>query len=286
MIRKIGMFAVALLAVAVAWEVYKLIGPEDGGSILGAQVLPRTRESSMPHVWDMLARFGDPERRGSDRANWRVVLAASWFSLRLALVGFAIGASFGIVLAVVMARFKLVERGLMPYLVMSQTVPLIALAPLVATWGGKVQVGEWVWPRWMSAAVLGAFLAFFPVAVGCLRGFAAAPSASVELMRSYAASWWSTFRRLRFPNAVPQMVPAFKLAATGSVIGVVVAEISTGLRGGIGRLIIDYAQQSTGDPTKLFTAIFGAAALGLVMAGIVSVFEALLMRNRPPVGAT
>ena len=282
-IRTVGMFALSLVLVAAAWELYKLIGPADGGTVLGAQILPRARDSSMPHVWDMLTRFGDPERRGSDRANWRVVLAATWFSLRLALVGFAIGTVLGVALAVVMARFKLVERGLMPYLVMSQTVPLIALAPLVATWGGNVQIGDWVWPRWMSVAVLGAFLAFFPVAVGCLRGFAAAPPAAVELMRSYAASWWSTFRRLRFPHAVPQMVPALKLAATGSVIGVVVAEISTGLRGGIGRLIVDYAQQSTGDPTKLFTAIFGAAALGLVMAGIVSVFEALMMRNRPKV---
>ena len=78
------------------------------------------------------------------------------------------------------------------------------------------------------------------------------------------------------------MVPALKLAATGSVIGVVVAEISTGLRGGIGRLIVEYAQQSTGDPTKLFTAIFGAAALGLVMVGIVSVFEVVDDAQPPP----
>jgi NitT/TauT family transport system permease protein len=77
------------------------------------------------------------------------------------------------------------------------------------------------------------------------------------------------------------MVPAFKLAATGSVIGVVVAEISTGLRGGIGRLILDYAQQSTGDPTKLFTAIFGAAVLGLAMTGLVTAGELLANRNRP-----
>ena len=104
-----------------------------------------------------------------------VVLAAAWFSLRLALTGFVIGALLGLGLAMVMARFRMVERGLLPYLVMSQTVPLIALAPLVATWGGKLQIGEWVWPRWMSAAVLGAFLAFFPVAVGSLRGFASAP---------------------------------------------------------------------------------------------------------------
>jgi len=279
------MFVVALLLVAVLWEAYKSVGPADGGSVLGWRILPRTNDNAMPHVWDMLSRYRRPATRGSDQEIWRVVLAGVWFSFRIALVGFALGAALGLTLAVIMTRFKVAERGLLPYLVISQTVPLIALAPLVASWGGKVQLGGFVWPRWMSVAVLGAFLAFFPDAVGCLRGFAAAPPASVELMRSYAASWWSTFRRLRFPNAVPQMVPALKLAATGSVIGVVVAEISTGLRGGIGRLILDYAQQSTGDPTKLFTAIFGAAALGLVMAGIVSLFEALMMRNRPPAGS-
>ena len=249
--------------------------------MFGARLLPRTNDAAMPHVWDMLSRFADPERRGSDRANWRVVLAASWFSFRIAFAGFVIGAAAGFGLAMLMARFKLVERGLLPYLVMSQTVPLIALAPLVATWGGKLQIGEWVWPRWMSASVLGAFLAFFPVAVGALRGFAAAPDAAVELMRSYAASWRSTFLKLRFPSSVPYLVPALKLAATSSVIGVVVAEISTALRGGIGRLIVEYAQQSTGDPTKLFTAIFGAALLGLAMAGLVSLFERFMMRNRP-----
>ncbi len=275
------MFLLALALVAACWELYPAIGPADGGEIFGARVLPRTKDSAMPHVWDMLSRFGDPDRRGSDRQNWRVVLAAAWFSLRLAVTGFVIGAACGLGLAMLMSRFRIVERGLLPYLVMSQTVPLIALAPLVATWGGKLQIGEWVWPRWMSAAVLGAFLALFPVAVGCLRGFASAPAASVELMRSYAASWWSTFRRLRFPAAVPQMIPALKLAAAGSVIGVVVAEISTGLRGGIGRLIVEYAQQSTGDPTKLFTAIIGAAALGLTMTGLVALFEAAMMRNRP-----
>lgn len=275
------MFVLGLALVAGCWELYKLVGPDDGGEIFGARLIPRTKDSAMPHVWDMIARFGDVDRRGSTRQNWRVVLAAAWFSFRLALAGFVIGTLLGLGLAIVMARFKIVERGLLPYLVMSQTVPLIALAPLVATWGGKLQIGDWVWPRWMSAAVLGAFLAFFPVAVGSLRGFSSAPAASVELMRSYAASWGSTFRRLRFPSAIPQMVPAMRLAATGAVIGVVVAEISTGLRGGIGRLIVEYAQQSTGDPTKLFTAIIGAALLGLAMTGLVSLFESGVMRNRP-----
>jgi NitT/TauT family transport system permease protein len=184
-------------------------------------------------------------------------------------------------IAVVLSRFKLAERAVLPYLVISQTVPLIALAPLVAGWGGKLQIGDWVWPRWMSAALLGAFLAFFPVAVGTLRGLKSANPASLELMDSLAASWWRTLVTLKFPSAVPYIVPALKLGGAGAVVGVVVAEISIGLKGGIGRLIIEYSRQATSEPTKVFTSIFGAAILGLTMAAIVAGIDALLMRNRP-----
>ncbi|MFM8816086.1 MAG: ABC transporter permease, partial [Actinomycetes bacterium] len=200
---------------------------------------------------------------------------------RLALVGFIIGSSIGVALAALMTRFKTMERGLLPYLVISQTVPLIALAPLVVSWGGKLEIFGFTWPRWLSASVLGAFLAFFPIAVGTLRGLKSAPAASLELMDSYAASWKQTLFKLRFPAAIPYMVPAFKLGASGAVIGVVVAEISTGLKGGVGRLIIEYARQATGDPAKVFTAVFGAAGLGLAMAGLVALADVLLMRNRP-----
>jgi NitT/TauT family transport system permease protein len=197
------------------------------------------------------------------------------------LVGFLIGSTIGVALAALMTRFKTMERGLLPYLVVSQTVPLIALAPLVVSWGGKLEIFGYTWPRWLSASVLGAFLAFFPIAVGTLRGLKSAPAASLELMDSYAASWKQTLFKLRFPAAIPYMVPAFKLGASGAVIGVVVAEISTGLKGGIGRLIIEYARQATGDPAKVFTAVFGAAGLGLAMAGLVALADVLLMRNRP-----
>ena len=90
-------------------------------------------------------------------------------------------------------------------------------------------------------------------------------------------------RKLRFPAAVPRMVPALKLAATASVIGVVVAEISTGLRGGVGRLIIEYARQASGDPAKVYTALLGAAVLGLAMVGVVAAFE-LAADAQPPAG--
>jgi NitT/TauT family transport system permease protein len=279
--RRVWTFALALILVAVLWELYKVIGPEDGGTVFGLTILPRANDTAMPHVWEMVSRYGQPENRASDTPILVVVLRGAWFTFRIALAGLALGTAVGLGLAVLMARYKVVERGLLPYLVLSQTVPLIALAPLVVSWGGRLHVGAFEWPRWLSAAVLGAFLAFFPVAVGTLKGLTSTPPASLELMDSYAASWRQTLFKLRFPAAVPYIVPALKLAATASVVGVVVAEISTGLAGGIGRLIIEYAREATSDPAKVFTAVFGAAALGLVMAGIVALVDLVGMRNRP-----
>jgi NitT/TauT family transport system permease protein len=279
--RRVWTFALALILVAAVWELYKVIGPEDGGTVFGWTILPRANDTAMPHVWEMVSRYGQPENRASDTPILVVVLQGAWFTFRVALAGLALGTAVGLGLAVLMARYKVVERGLLPYLVLSQTVPLIALAPLVVSWGGRLHVGAFEWPRWLSAAVLGAFLAFFPVAVGTLKGLTSTPPASLELMDSYAASWRQTLFKLRFPAALPYIVPALKLAATASVVGVVVAEISTGLAGGIGRLIIEYAREATSDPAKVFAAVFGAAALGLVMAGIVALVDLVGMRNRP-----
>ena len=272
----------SIALVAVLWELYKVVGPEKGGKVFGVAILPRSNDTAMPHIWEMLSRYAEPEMRSpNSKLIWFVVLKGAFYSFRLALVGFLIGSTIGVALAALMTRFKTMERGLLPYLVISQTVPLIALAPLVVSWGGKLEIFGFTWPRWLSASVLGAFLAFFPIAVGTLRGLKSAPAASLELMDSYAASWKQTLFKLRFPAAIPYMVPAFKLGASGAVIGVVVAEISTGLKGGIGRLIIEYARQATGDPAKVFTAVFGAAGLGLAMAGLVALADVLLMRNRP-----
>ena len=279
--RRVWTFALALILVVAVWELYKVVGPEDGGTVFGWTILPRANDTAMPHVWEMFSRYGQPENRAPDTPILVVVLRGAWFTFRIALAGLALGTAVGLGLAVLMARYKVVERGLLPYLVLSQTVPLIALAPLVVSWGGRLHVGAFEWPRWLSAAVLGAFLAFFPVAVGTLKGLTSTPPASLELMDSYAASWRQTLFKLRFPAALPFIVPSLKLAATASVVGVVVAEISTGLAGGIGRLIIEYAREATSDPAKVFTAVFGAAALGLVMAAIVAVVDLVGMRNRP-----
>jgi len=134
----------------------------------------------------------------------------------------------------------------------------------------------------MSVSVIAAYLAFFPVAVGGLRGLTSPRPESVELMDSYAAGWWRTLVKLRLPSAVPYLVPALKLAAAASIVGAVVAEISTGTKGGIGRLIIEYSREATSDPAKVWTAMLGAAALGLAVAGLVALIDLAFMRSRPP----
>lgn len=275
------MFLAALLLMTVLWEAYKAVGPAAGGKVLGIRLLPKSDNSSMPHVWDMLRRYGRPELRGSSRSIFATVVSGAWFTMRIALVGLFLGLVVGMGLAMVMARFRVVERGLAPWLVISQTVPLIALAPLVVSWGGRLHLGGFTWQKWMSAAVIAAFLAFFPIAIGGLKGLSSPPSAAVELMESYAATWRSSLVKLRLPAALPYLMPALKLGANAAVVGTIVAELSTGLKGGIGRLILEYMRESTGDPAKVFTAVFGAAALGLTMAGLVALIDRYVSRNRP-----
>ncbi|XVV09570.1 ABC transporter permease [Actinoplanes sp. CA-131856] len=269
-----ALYALAGLAVAVVlWEGYKAVGNPDGTVLFGVRVLPRADDLSMPHLWTVLERLGRPELTGG-RPVWIVVVQACLFTLGITAVGFVIGALVGLLLAVAMERFRIVERGLLPYVILSQTVPLVALAPLVAGWGGTIM------PAWAVVSVIAAYLAFFPVAVGMLRGLQSPSTSGVELMRSYAAGWWRTLVKLRFPSSLPYLFPALRLAGAAAVVGAVVGEISTGTRGGIGRLIIEYSREATSDPAKVYTAMLGAALLGLVVAGLVSLLELPLMRHR------
>jgi NitT/TauT family transport system permease protein len=275
------MFPVAFATVAALWEAYKAVGPENGGRVLGMRLLPRTGDRAMPHVWKMVSRLGRPEVRGGKETILSVVTSATWYSFRVAFAAFVIGTVLGIAVAVMMARFRLLERALMPYLIVSQTVPIIVLAPLIIglmAYGSRDLVSK----TWIAATLLGVFLAFFPVAVATLRGLQSTPPAAVELMDSLASPWWRTLLKLRFPAAVPYIAPALRIAGASAVVGVVVAEISLGVPLGVGRLILSYGQEASTDPPKLYTAVFGAAALGLVMATLVALIDRQMMRRHPP----
>jgi NitT/TauT family transport system permease protein len=278
-VRTVVTAVAGVLLAVLAWEAYKAVGSDDGSTLFGVRILPRADDAAMPHVYDVLRRFGEPELAGGDPIGL-VVVKACLFTLRSVAVGFGVGALVGLVLAVVMQRFRVVERGLLPYVILSQTVPLIALAPAIAGWGGKLSLGSYPWQPWMSVATIAAYLAFFPIAVGMLRGLQSPPPVAEELMRTYAAGWWHTLVKLRLPASTPYLFPALRLAGAAAVVGAVVGEISTGTRGGIGRLVIEYSREATADPAKVYTAMVGAALLGLFVAALVGVAEFALNRRR------
>ncbi|TQM37274.1 ABC transporter permease [Pseudonocardia cypriaca] len=280
--RTVVATVVAFVLLVVLWELAKLLLPDNGVLIGDTRILPRADDSAMPHVWTVLGRLFEPEVAGAaaTRTVGTAVASGALFTLGLALGGLVLGGVLGMLLALAMQRFALLERAALPYVVASQTVPLIAIAPLVAGWGGKIAIMGWSWQPWASVMVISSYLAFFPVAVGMLRGLNAPAKADVELFRTLAAGWWTTLLRLRLPASVPFLLPAVRLAAAAAVVGAIVAEISTGTRGGIGRLIIEYAQSATGDPSRLYTAILGAAALGLLAAGAVGLLDVGLRRYR------
>jgi NitT/TauT family transport system permease protein len=275
-LRRGAMVALALVLLGVLWELYKAVIPEDGVAIGDTLVLPRSDDASMPHLSEIFGAFGEAESGGGTVAG--SVAEALWYSLRLAFAGFIVGVVVGIVLALAMQRLEIVRRAILPYVVISQTVPLIALAPLVYGWGGNLTLFGWEWQPWMSVSVIAAYLAFFPVAIGALRGLASPTRTQTELLESFAASWSQTLLRLRLPASVPYLIPSLRLAAAAAVVGAIVAEISTGLQGGIGRLIITYAQQATGDPARVYAPIIGAALMGLVAVGLISLLDFALRR--------
>jgi NitT/TauT family transport system permease protein len=274
------MYPLAFVLVACAWELYKWVGPVDGGSLFGVHVLPRSSDLAMPHVWEMFSRLTDPEVRGTPDSVLVVVIRSTWYSFRLAFTAFVIGTLLGLCIAVMMARFKVVERAMMPYVVVSQTVPIIVLGPLVLSLMAYAS-RDLATETWIATIVLGVFLAFFPVALGALRGLQSAHPASVELMESYAAGWWRTLFKLGFPAAVPFIAPSLRVAGASAVVGVIVSEISLGVKDGVGRKIFAYGQEASSDPAKLYAAVFGAAVLGLVMSAIVVAVDRRMMRGRP-----
>ncbi|WP_402467675.1 ABC transporter permease [Isoptericola aurantiacus] len=279
--RQVLAGAAGVAALAVLWEGYKVLAPDDGVVLGGVTVLPRSNDVAMPHLWEMVTRAARPvtSATGADPL-WFAVAQAAAFTLGVAAVGWVVGVVVGLLTATLMQRFRTAESALLPWVVLSQTVPLIALAPLVRRWGSQLELGTFDWQDWMSVAVIASYLAFFPVSIGALRGLSSPASVHLDLMRSYGVGWWRTYRSLRLPAAVPHLVPALRLAAANAVIGTVVAEVSIGLRGGIGRMIVEFGASASADPAKQWSPIGGAVVVGLVAAGVCALVARGLARYR------
>jgi NitT/TauT family transport system permease protein len=230
---------------------------------------------TMPHMHDIVHRLWLPLADGQPPLI-RDLLDKSAFTMREAAAGFALGALVGFAIGVVLHHSQLLRRGFLPYVVASQTVPILAIAPMVVIWlGGKGL------PVWMPVAVIAAYLTFFPVAINTIRGLDSAAPRALELMRSYAASPWTVLWKVKFPASLPFVFAALKVSATASVVGAIIGELPSSIQDGLGGAILNFNQYYSLDPSALWATNIVAAALGIAFFGIVVVAERLVVRAAP-----
>ncbi|MBL8153559.1 MAG: ABC transporter permease subunit [Anaerolineae bacterium] len=230
-----------------------------------------TNDLNMPHLQTIAESLLQPARRNGDLLLVRILADAGVFTWTEAALGFVSGALLGFLLGTLFAHSGLLERGLLPFVVASQTVPILAIAPMVVIWLGAGPA---------SVAVISMYLTFFPVTINTLRGLTSPNPMAIELMQSYAASRWTTLWKLRFPAALPYIFTALKVSATASVVGAIIGELPSGIRGGLGGAILNFNQYYTSDPTKLWAAIFIAALVGIFFFLLVTAVERVVLGRR------
>jgi len=264
-----------LVALAGLWELYRLIWSSAGWTWPFA-----VNSTTMPHVWTIAKAFGEPAQVNQPSLA-TILLHKTLFTAKEALVGFAIGATVGFAIGVGLAHSRIAQRGLLPYIVASQTIPILAIAPMVVVWvNPKLPSGL---QGWGSVAVIAAYLTFFPVAINTLRGLQSADPRALELMRSYAGNPWSVLWKVRVPASLPYVFSAFRIAATASVVGAIIGELPSGLQSGLGGAILNFNQYYSIEPQELWATNIVAAALGIVFFCVVVGAERLLIRRAPEV---
>ncbi|HEY5058110.1 MAG TPA: ABC transporter permease [Gaiellaceae bacterium] len=272
-LRRALAVAAVLVALAGLWELYIWIWTTAGWTWPFA-----VDSTSMPHVWTIAKAFGQPAQVNQP-ALVTILFHKALFTMRESVVGFALGAVIGFVLGVVLAHSRLLQRGFLPYLVASQTVPILAIAPMVVVWVNPKLPGPL--QGWGAVAVIAAYLTFFPVLINTLRGLQSADARALELMRTYAAGRWSVLWKLRVPASLPYVFAALKLAATASVVGAIIGELPSGLQSGLGGAIINFNQYYSIEPQELWATNIVAALVGILFFVVVLGAEKIVVRRAP-----
>ncbi len=260
--RRVISIVGVILFLATAWELYKLVW-----GALGWIKPVRPDNVVMPHTWDMVIELFQPVRRGGTTLIIDLAARTFW-TLREAFVGFVVGAGIGFGLGVLFVRSLLAERAFMPYVVASQTVPIIAIAPMVVVWGGRLDI-----PQWLAVSVIAAYLTFFPVAINTLRGLRSPDPTTLELMRSYAAKPNEVLWKVQTPAALPYIFTALKVSATASIVGALIGELPAGFQNGLGRALLTFSQQFAVQSTKLYSTVIVCALAGILFVGVVTFVE-------------
>jgi NitT/TauT family transport system permease protein len=274
--RVAAVIAVVLVLIGL-WELYRWIWTSAG--FTWPFVVDST---SMPHVWTILKAFGQPAQVNQP-ALWSILFHKALFTMKEAAVGFTIGAVVGFALGCLLVHSRLLQRGFLPYLVASQTIPILAIAPMVVVWVNPKLPGSL--QGWGAVAVIASYLTFFPVLINTLRGLQSADTRALELMRTYAAGRWEVLWKLRVPASLPYVFAALKLAATASVVGAIIGELPSGLQSGLGGAIINFNQYYSLEPQELWATNIVAALVGIIFFVIVVLVEKAVVR-RPPESPT
>jgi NitT/TauT family transport system permease protein len=214
-------------------------------------------------IGDFLTRVSQPATDGNG-----LQVDLLW-TARAAVLGFLLGALIGVALALLFMSSRIVSRSLMPYVVASQTIPIVALVPaLMVTLGLGLR----------SEVIISAYLAFFSVTISTYKGLQSVEPLAFELMRSYAASPRQVFLKLRLPAALPFLFTGLKIGVTASLIGAIIAELPSGSSHGLGQGLV--AASTYSQNIQLWSTMMAAAVLGLLLYGCVVLAERLLVRWR------
>lgn len=278
-LRPVIGFLTAFAVLLIVWELLKVIGGDRWryDSFLGTGIpidyqppfdFAFATDVKLPHTWDIAVEFFRPDNNGA--TTLERLVGAALFTLRNAGIGFALGSTFGLGLAIVLVHVRVLERALVPLIVASQTIPIIAIAPLIVI-GLKAD--------WFGVAIVSTYLTFFPVTIAAIRGLRAYDPRALELMRSYAATPGAILRKLRLPAARPYLFTGFRIAGPAAVVGAIVGELPSLIQDGLARQIITGMQYYSLNAAYLWATIVVSSVLGIGVYVLVASVEAWVLRH-------
>ena len=276
----IGTVVIALLAL---WYVFVVVlnapferdtAARAGTTIGFMELLPKTMAQERPvlpaphqvfaELWDTTVNKAITSKRS--------LVYHAWITLSATLMGFAMGAVLGVLLAIAIVHNRAMDRSLMPWVIASQTIPILAIAPMIIVVLNAVGISGL-----MPKALISTYLSFFPIVVGMVKGLRSPEQIQLDLMHTYNASATQTFWKLRWPASMPYLFTSLKVAIAISLVGAIVGELPTGAVAGLGARLL--AGSYYGQTVQIWAALFMAAAVAALLVIVVGFAHSLVLKR-------
>lgn len=272
-----------VLALVALWYVFVVVlnapferdtAARAGTTIGFMELLPKTMAQERPvlpaphqvfaELWDTTVNKAITSKRN--------LVYHSWITLSATLLGFAMGAVLGILLAIAIVHNRAMDRSLMPWVIASQTIPILAIAPMIIVVLNAVGISGL-----MPKALISTYLSFFPVVVGMVKGLRSPEQIQLDLMHTYHASAAQTFWKLRWPSSMPYLFTSLKVAIAISLVGAIVGELPTGAVAGLGARLL--AGSYYGQTVQIWAALFMAAGVAALLVIVVGIAHSLVLKR-------